>query len=196
MKRNKEVDDLKCYAIQETFDSLTLKQKRRLIPQLLKSAKMMHKININHIEPKFKLWLCSGKKQVFKNEEVYRLWKIWNLIKNVAYGSRFVHTENQRAFYIHIYDEEYDGLYDWDLTNFFTGEEDSEGESLVLEKKEFFDWVLKNTTPDEIHVDFPYSQPLYRFPDFNCLFEDCNCGMSKRGLEKYHGIDFEEKMII
>lgn len=194
MKREREVEDLKCLAIKTTFSGLSLTQKRKLIPQLLKEAKMMHSVNIDHIEEKFKRWLCRGRKKLYANEDVLKLWKIWNLIKELAYGSRYAKIEGKRNYYIHIYHPDYDGLYEWNLTNFFNGEEDSDDsdEEKVMTKKDFFDWILDNTIPEEIFLDYPYNTPLYNFPDKKCLWQNCKCNMTKRGLEKYHNVKNEK----
>lgn len=188
MKRSKEeesgnIESLKCLAIEQTFDTLSLDKKRKLAMKLLKSAKIIHCMEIDPVESKFKKWICSGEKKFFTEEEVDKVWLIWNLIKKI---STYVWIDHNRIDYYWISWKERDNK-EFHVEN-YTNEESFE---TTTNKDEYFDWILENTKPEQVHlIENHYeSEPFYVFPELTCMNSDrCPCNMEIDRILKFHEI--------
>jgi hypothetical protein len=172
-----------------------LEQKRKLIPEFLDSAQMLHRVNIDEIEPKFKRWLCSGEKKTFTREEAEKVYEIWNLLKEIAYGSNYLNEDDRRSHFIYTYEPDQDDFYDPVLTNFFNGEQDSDDseDPKVMDEKLFFEWLLDYTIPENVIFEYPRGKPIYQFPDVTCLVKDCPCNMEPDGLKEFHGLEIRNE---
>jgi hypothetical protein len=93
-----EPDDLKSIAIRETFSTLPLEKRRRLITDLLKSAAIVHSVPLEPMMIKFEEWLLPGSKKFNSEEEANHAWGIWCYIKELTVRSE---CENERDDYGH-----------------------------------------------------------------------------------------------
>lgn len=199
------MEELKVATIKSTFDGLSLEAKRKLIFELLKSARIVHGLCIDPIEPKFKVWLCRGEKKFFTEEEAEKVWKIWTYVKMLACHSQVDSGDSWETPYnvISIFTTDHHDYHiscDFAIETFdhnnkngkrqkYPDEPDIEVKCLA--KDAYFDWLLDNTIPEQVQLcQFDYG-PNYNFPNLSCSGEFCDCNMEPVGMKKEHYWDID-----
>lgn len=189
-------ESLKETTIALTFDTLPLEEKRRLIPKLLKSARLVHGVFEGSIEAKFKTWLCKGKKKFVTEEEADKVWQIWGHIKSIACHAEVSESEEYRFDYA-IYttcrdvhgNEEMCGQFDvatvrhWDYDDWVFDDQEA------LSKDDYFEWLLDHTIPDQVLLIDDEGDWCYQFPEVTCHHRTCKCNMEPILMKELHGWD-------
>lgn len=192
-----KIDNLSFMTIQTAFDSLPLQKKRTLIPGLLKSARIVHTLFIDEVEPKFKTWITSGKVKVLTEEQVEKMWGLWNLAKKIAVSAHVNYWSDNNgvktmdfliAPNVHgVIPESRLFLIPY-LENDDEDEDDDDKD--CLSKEDYFDWILENTVPKQVRLKDVKDDDriwFYRFTSLECEEDDCKCSLTLEGVSKFHG---------
>jgi len=167
-----DVRTLKEQSLLSYFDTLTLEEKRALIPDLLKKAKLCSSYVFDCVSPDFVRWLCSGNLETWKEEEIENLWEIWMFLYHRIAGGLLnpkheQHGENGHMIWDVNYCNEmykintfYDGRYNFD--------------NIEISREEFFHIVLEDSTPNMFNIR--HNGNMYSFISFR--------GMSLNDFQK------------
>lgn len=152
--------DLKSQAILNAFDTIDLDEKRELLSELFKRAKMVNANTPNNISPDFIRWICSGKRVEWKQEDVERAWEMWNFLYRRTRGGA-LHNAHTIRQYVIIWNANHYGNYEYEHEpdKFYDSRDEDEYEhplgTMTIEKtrESFFKLVLEKYTPDEFDIN-------------------------------------------
>jgi hypothetical protein len=174
-------ENLQYRAITVAFDQLPLHKKRELLPELLKSARVAHGLFLDPVTDKFRSWLTRGKIKQFTEEDVEKLWSLWCHVKETCSSASSMDTPDPLIMYqVICQDDDHDDIFY--VSPAITSEVDG-SEVNILKKEDYFEWLLINTLPEDVHLRVDdYAGDFYSFPDLTC---DC-CDLSPSALEDKH----------
>jgi hypothetical protein len=165
LKDDRQVKGLKSQAIVVAFDTLTLQEKRDLMPELLKMARVVNGYSLNHISPDFVRWMCSGEKKLWEQDELEKYWELYNFLYRRVGGGKITGGEHYNQWFLvwspHQEDTQYEGI-DW-----FEDQRAYEKGTKTVKKitrKQFFDILLKEFLPE--HLDIVFSDTEVKFIDY------------------------------
>lgn len=172
-----EDDTLQYRVVALAFDRLPLHKKRELLPELLRSAKVIHGVFMSPVEDKFCSWLTRGQIKQFTEEETEKLWSLWCYIKKTSTSASISDTDDPKIKYNIIYQDDYD-LEKEDT--FYIGNKQ------YVKKEEYFEWLMANTYPDIVKLGADDLGCFYSFPNLKCDEDNCCCDISPLALENNH----------
>jgi hypothetical protein len=142
------------------------------------------------IEPKFKKWLCSGRKEIFTEEEANKIWHIWNIAKFLAYSGYIYLASSDESDLCVLYTD----IRPEDSSKKFVLVDDQLFSHRPLDKEKFFEYVLENINPERIRLDIAENEGkcLYEFPKLQCEYDLCPCEMEIDKIKIYHHLDIRE----
>lgn len=179
-------DSLQYRAITIAFDQLPLHKKRELMPELLKSARVVHGQFLDPVSNKFRAWLTRGRIKHFTEEDVEKLWGLWCHVKKTSTSSYSFYLDEN-------FNGELAGMYHSINQNFETipcefnlsHDRENDRNMVQLPREEYFKWLLDNTYPENVKLSELSVGVFYTFPNLKCDDDDC-CDMTIESLEFHH----------
>jgi hypothetical protein len=147
-----DVRTLKEQSLLSYFDTLTLEEKRALIPDLLKKAKLCSSYVFDCVSPDFVQWIFSGEKKIWKEEEIENLWEMWNFLYRKVSGGAIHFVENWtigRKLIVEVWDVNNDSGYDYDNDEFY---DDRSDDYAITTRESFFNVILRELIPEQLVI--------------------------------------------
>lgn len=141
------MDNLKQLAIKSCFKTLSTPEKRELALELLEEAEYVNAVEISAVDPCFREWLDKDKHE-YDEAEIERIWAMWNFVKDYSISGHYIKIDPLAVVYPYCQDEDMrkEGR---GFSEYIT-ETDAH---IEVSRNEFFDWVLKNLSPDQLSIE-------------------------------------------
>jgi len=147
-----KVRSLKAHSILQSFNTMNLQEKRTLVPELLKMARIVNGYPLDCVSPDFVQWIFSGEKKIWKEEEIENLWEMWNFLYRKVSGGAIHFVENWtigRKLIVEVWDVNNDSGYDYDNDEFY---DDRSDDYAITTRESFFNVILRELIPEQLVI--------------------------------------------
>jgi hypothetical protein len=147
-----KIRSLKAHSILQSFNTMDLQEKRALVPELLKMARIVNGYPLDCVSANFVQWICSGEKKIWKEEEVENLWEMWNFLYRKVSGGAIYFVEKWtigRKLIVEVWDVNNDSGYDYDNDEFYDNRSD---DYAITTRESFFNVILKELIPEQLVI--------------------------------------------